>query len=382
MRLAAIGFWASSALLAFTHAGYPLALRALLAARGESPRPSGRDDAGGSEAELPPVSLIVAAHDEEAVIEAWVAAALALDYPRELLEVIVASDGSADRTAEFAGEAGADLVVELPRGGKVRALNAAVERSRGAILAFSDANAVWEPCALRRLVARFADERVAYVCGQVGFDGSGGENQEGLYWRYEMAVRELESRLAGVTAGNGAINAVRRSDYIFLEPDRGQDISFPYELTKRGRRAVYEPAALAREPMAATIGDEFGRKRRMMTGAWNTLLRHGMASPRGYPPLYAFQIASHRLLRYASPLLHLVALATNVALLRRGRIYALALGTQAALLAAAGLAGGSRLRLLRIARYYVAVTASSAAGLWDAIRGRVPTTWEKAGGTR
>ena len=102
------------------------------------------------------------------------------------------------------------------------------------MLAFSDANSTWEPEALRRLVARFADPRIGYVCGQLRLEGEGGENQEGLYWRYEMAVRALESRLAGVTAGNGAINAVRREAYIALEPTRGQDISLPVRAHQAG----------------------------------------------------------------------------------------------------------------------------------------------------
>jgi cellulose synthase/poly-beta-1,6-N-acetylglucosamine synthase-like glycosyltransferase len=197
-----------------------------------------------------------------------------------------------------------------------------------------------------------------------------------------MAVRELESRLAGVTAGNGAINAVRREAYVALEPTRGQDISLPYELTKRGWRAVYEPRAIADEPMAADLGSELGRKRRMLTGAWATLLRHGMLSPRGYPPAYAFEIYSHRLLRYASPILHLLVLATNVALLGQGPVYTVTLALQLAFLAAAALAPVVPLRPFQIARYYVAVTAASALGLWDYLRGGVPTTWDKAEGTR
>jgi cellulose synthase/poly-beta-1,6-N-acetylglucosamine synthase-like glycosyltransferase len=270
----------------------------------------------------------------------------------------------------------------VARGGKVAALNAAVERARGEVLAFSDANSTWEPDALRRLVAHLADPQVGYVCGQLRLDGAGGENQEGLYWRYETAVRALESRLAGVTAGNGAINAVRREAYIALEPTRGQDISFPYELTKRGWRAAFEPRAVAREPMAATLGSEFRRKRRMLAGAWATILRHGMLSPRGYGPAYAFEILSHRALRYFSPILHLIALGTNLALLGDGWLYVVTLAAQVSLLAAAALAPFVPLRALQIARYYVAVTASSAAGLWDFLRRGVPSTWDKAEGTR
>jgi cellulose synthase/poly-beta-1,6-N-acetylglucosamine synthase-like glycosyltransferase len=197
-----------------------------------------------------------------------------------------------------------------------------------------------------------------------------------------MALRELESRLGGVTGGNGAINAVRREAYLFLEPGRGQDISFPYELTKRGWRAVYAPEARARERLATTIGGEFERKRRMMAGAWSTLLRHGLLSLRGYGAVYSIEIISHRLLRYTLPFLHLLALGTNVALLGQGAIYAVTLALQAGVLAAAALGAAIPLRALRIAHYYVAVTASSAVGLCDYLRRGVPRTWERAEGTR
>jgi cellulose synthase/poly-beta-1,6-N-acetylglucosamine synthase-like glycosyltransferase len=375
MTALAIVLWASVGLLVYTHLGYPLLLWGIA-------RACRREGAPAEPPGLPRVSVIVAAHDEEAVIGHKVRDALELDYPRDRMEVIVASDGSTDRTAEVAKDAGADLVLELPRGGKVAALNAAVERSSGDVLAFSDANSFWDRDALRRLVARFAASDVGYVCGQVRFDGGGAANEEGLYWRYEMALRELESRLGGITGGNGAINAVRRDAYLFLDPARGQDISFPYELKKRGWRPVYAADALARERLAATLGGEFARKRRMMAGAWSTMLRHGLLSLRGYGPLYALEVLSHRALRYASPLLHLVALATNVALLGHGTVYAVTLGLQLALLAAAALGAFLPLRPLRIASYYVAVTASSAVGLWDYLRRGVPTTWEQAEGTR
>ncbi len=374
MTAIAIAFWVAAGLLAYTHLGYPLVLWALT---------RGRSGALAAEpGELPLVSLIVAARDEEASVPGWMDSALALDYPRDRLEVIVVSDGSSDGTADAARRAGADLVLVVEPGGKVAALNAGVERARGDVLAFADANARWSSQALRRLVARLGEDRVGYVCGQLRLRGGDGSNQEGLYWHYEMAVRALESSLAGVTAGNGAINAVRREAYIALEPTRGQDISLPYELTKRGWRAVYERAAIAEEPMATTLGSELGRKRRMLTGAWATLLRHGMLSPRGYRLAYAFEIYSHRLLRYASPILHVIAFAANVALLGEGVIYAVTLAVQVAVLAAAALASVVPLRPLHIARYYVVMTAASALGLWDYVRRGVPTTWEKAEGTR
>src|SRR3989442_665311 len=151
-------------------------------------------------AELPSVSLVVAAYDEEQAIDRKVRNALELDYPRARLELIVASDGSRDRTVELAREAGADLVLDLPRSGKIRAQDAAVERARGEILAFSDANSIWAADALRELVAPFADAGVGDVCGQVRFSNEHGSNQEGPYWRYEMAVRALRSRHPSRTA--------------------------------------------------------------------------------------------------------------------------------------------------------------------------------------
>jgi cellulose synthase/poly-beta-1,6-N-acetylglucosamine synthase-like glycosyltransferase len=367
----AVLFWAASGLIVYAHFGYPLVLW-LLARR--------RPEAAAAGASPPRVSLIVAAHDEEEAILRFVRSCLTLRYPRERLEVIVVSDGSSDRTAEWAAKGGADRVIEVPRGGKVAALNAGVEQASGEILAFADANAAWEPDALERLVSRLADPLVGYVCGQVRLDGGGAENQEGLYWRYEMAIRALESRLAGVTGGNGAINAVRREAYIALEPTRGQDISLPFELTKRGWRAVYEPGAVARESAAATLGAEFARKRRMLTGAWAALLRHGMLSPRGYPPGYAFEIYSHRLLRYLTPLLHLVALGANVALVAAGAgaLYEVTLGLQLALLAGAALAPVLPARPLLVSRYYVGVCAAGVLALYDCLRGEVPTVWEKA----
>jgi cellulose synthase/poly-beta-1,6-N-acetylglucosamine synthase-like glycosyltransferase len=367
-------FWVAAGLIVYTHVGYPLALALL--ARGRSPRLEPAAE------ELPTVSLIVAAHDEEAVIAGKVANARALDYPQELLEVIVASDGSEDATVERARQAGADLVLDLPRAGKVEAQNAAVDRSTAELLAFTDANATWAGVALRELVAPFADPTVGYACGQARFLDQGGSNQEGLYWRAELAIRDRESRLAGVTAGNGAIYAVRRAAYVRLGSASSHDLSFPFMLSKRGWRAVYAPRAVAEEKMVATVEGEFARKRRMMRGLWDEVVGDGMLSPRGYRPLYAWQIASHRVLRYLTPLLHVIAFGANVALIGESPLYVVMLAIQVAVLIAAALAGAVPVRPLQLARYYVLTTASIAAGLWDRVRLGTPGAWEKAEGTR
>ena len=216
------------------------------------------------------------------------------------------------------------------------------------------------------------------------FDGAGAANQEGLYWRYEMAVRELESRLGGVTAGNGAINAVRRDAYLFLEPTRGQDISFPFELAKRGWRSVYAPEAVARERLAATIGGEFARKRRMMAGAWGTMLRHGLLSPRGYGPLYAFEIAlaPAAALRCRRSCTWSPSAPTSRCS-ARGTVYVVTLAAQLALLAAAAL--GARRAAARRSGSPTTTSRSPprappACGTTCATA--CPRTWEKAEGTR
>jgi hypothetical protein len=335
--------------------------------------------------------LIVAAHDEQSVIAAKVANALALDYPRELLEVIVACDGCADATAAQARAAGADLVLELPRGGKIRAQDAAVRGARHEIVAFSDANALWEPTAARALVGAFADPRVGYACGQVRFYqnphpplSAAATNQEGLYWSYELALRSLESRLRSITAGNGAIYATRRASYLVLDPIMGHDLSFPFNMVKRGWRAVYVAEARAEEKMVPSIEGEFARKRRMMSHTWPIVLRGGMLSPRGYGLGYGLMILSHRILRYATPALHAFALLANLLLVIDGAgvLYAVTLALQLALLAAAALGGLVRARPLLVARYYVLTTASLAAGLWDWLRHGTAAAWDAAEGTR
>jgi glycosyltransferase involved in cell wall biosynthesis len=400
-----ICFWVSAGLIVWTQLGYAAVL-ALLArvfapssraglapARDGAPAPPWDgaalpEGAAAPHAPPPSLSLIVAAHDEEPVIAAKVRNSLALDYPRERLELIVACDGCSDATARLAREEGADVVLELARGGKVRAQDAAVAVARGEIVAFSDANALWAPGAARALVGAFVDPRVGYACGQVRFlaaDGGGGlANQEGIYWRYELGVRALESRLSSITAGNGAIYATRRDTYVVVDPVMGHDLSLPFNIVKRGSRAVYVQGALATEKMVPTLAGEFARKRRMMSHTWPIVLRGGMLSPRGYPPGYALMIISHRLLRYSTPVLHAVALAANIALVAAGAgpVYVLTLVLQLALLLAALLAGLVHARPLLIARYYVLTTASAAAGLWDWLRHGTAASWEAAEGTR
>lgn len=378
-------FWASVAGIVHTHVTYPLTLVVLRRLRGERVEPA-PSVAPPDPPEPPFVSLIIAAFDEQEVIGAKVANALAAEWPREQLEVVVASDGSADGTVEAARAAGADLVLDLPRAGKIAAQDAAAASARGEILAFSDANSTWEPNALAALAAAFDDPLVGYASGEVSFTAGAAAqatgNEEGAYWRLETRIRELESELGGITAGNGAIYAVRAVAYRPLAPSRSHDLSFPFELRREGWRSVHVAGARASEKMVPTLEGEFARKRRMMVGLGDIVLADRMWDPRGYGVLFGYQIASHRLLRYASPFLHVKLLLANLLLLRSGRIYRLALAAQLALLGLAAIAGRVPVRPARLARYYVLVTASIALGFWDRWRNGPPAAWEKSEGTR
>ena len=356
-------FWASFAALAWTHALYPLAARLLASVRS---RPVRRGDA------LPTVAVIVAAYNEEQVIERRIDNLRALDYPADRLELVVTSDASTDRTDALAEAAGA-RVIRNPRGGKVNAQNRAVRETSADIVAFSDANCTWAADALRNLVRNFADPDVAYACGRLNIQGDDGRNKEGVYWRYELALRADESRLDSVTGGNGSIYAVRRGDYVEVDPRFGHDLSLPYLMVQRGRRAVYEPEANAFEKATPTNEDEYRRKVRMFEHCWAIVIEGKML--RRLRPLYLLEVISHRHLRYASGVLHLVALAANIVLIRHGAIYAVTLGLQLGLLAAALVGVG-------IARYYVLVTWATVVALWNYLRRGVPATWEAAEGTR
>jgi cellulose synthase/poly-beta-1,6-N-acetylglucosamine synthase-like glycosyltransferase len=321
----------------------------------------------------PTVALVVAAYNEEEVIERRLENLLALDYPADRLELVVASDASTDRTNELVEAVAAReprvRLLDCPRGGKVAAQDRAVRETESDVVAFSDANSTWSPDALSRLVANLADPEVAYVCGRLRLEEATGSNREGLYWRYELWLREQESRLGSVTGGNGAIYALRRGDYVEVDPRWGHDLSLPYRMVQAGRRAVYEPAALAFERPTPTNEAEHARKLRMFEHCWEITLRGSML--RRLPRGYLASVVSHRVLRYSSGLLHIVLLATSVVLAPAGWPYALALLGQLAVLAA--FAAG-----VPLARYYVYVTWATVEALWNYLLRGVPAAWDPA----
>ncbi len=358
-------FWGSLGALAWTHLGYPATTAAVARLR---PRPVRKDDSY-----LPEVDVIVAARNEDAVIERRLDNLLGLDYPPEKLRILVASDASDDHTDEIVLAASAReprvRLLACPRGGKVAAQNAGVRETDGAVVAFTDANAAWAPHALRRLVSNLADPDVGFVCGQLRLEAADGSNQEGLYWRYEVWLREQESLCGSVTGGNGSIYALPRGDYVEVDSRFGHDLAFPYLMVQRGRRAVYEPAAIASEKPTPTNETEYRRKVRMFEHCWLITLRGSML--RRLPPGYFVAILSHRVLRYASGVLHLVLLGTSIALAVDGWPYQAVLAGQVALIVAA--AAGQP-----VARYYMLISWATVQALVNYLRRGVPAVWDPA----
>ncbi len=310
-------FWASAGTLAYTYAGFPLltALRAAAAPRAVA--------AGAGQ--LPTLSIIIAAHNEAEVIVAKLANMLALDYPRQLVEVIVASDGSDDGTdALVAGYGAANVsLLALARRGKNQTLNAAVAAASGEILVFSDADSMLERAALRYLVAPFGDPQVGGVGGDFRYAGAGAGG-EGAYWSFDRALKAWQSRADSMTSATGQIYAIRRELFRSLPAGVTDDFFISVQVPAARRRLVFEPRAVATGPIARSARAEFRRKVRVIVaglrGVW---LTRGALNPRTHG-VFAVQLFSHKVLRRLA-VAPLLALSLTAPLLwRRGLAYRLA----------------------------------------------------------
>jgi len=370
-----IAFWVSAALAAYAYLGYPLVLAVVARRRRRYPPLS----------TVPSVTIIVAAHDEEAVIGRKVDELLALDQPG--LEVIVAADGSSDGTAGIASGRGATVLHRPERLGKSAAIARAIDAADGEIIAFSDANNHWAPGALRALITPFGDPRVGAVTGKKmsgGDDGLGWS--EGAYWRYESFIRLRETRLGSTVGVNGEIFAVRRD--LVSPPPAGivnDDAWMAHAVIAAGHDVAFAPEALSVEPVSATAADEMERRTRMVAGFWQMLARLPGAIP-WRRPVVAWQVISHKLMRHLVPLWMVTAgLASLSALAVPGDgLWGLgtpwnawAVATQAAFYLAA-LAGPRLGGAGYVPRFVVASNAAALGGLWRHLRGTQDAAWSRA----
>lgn len=377
----ALAFWVAAAVVFYTWVGYP-ALIALLARWRPAP-PVRRAKVE------PTVSVVIAVHNEEDCIEAKLAGCLALDYPADRLEVVVASDGSDDRTdALVAGYApGRARLVRRPRGGKAAALNAGVAEARGEILVLTDAREELDAGAVRALVCDFADPRVGAASGELHLrlpdEPEGGEGF-GLYWRYEKAIRRAESAFDSTVGVTGALWALRRELHVPLDPRTIlDDVALPMEVVLAGFRVVFEPGARVYDRISDPPRREYQRKNRTLAGNYQLLaLRPALLDPRRNRLF--FQLFSHKVARLVVPWCLLVLLLTSASLARGGGwIYVSALLAQLGFYAVAG-CGWLRSRYGRGPRFLdpaysiVLLHLAAVAGLFSFLRGGYSRGWKGA----
>ena len=368
-------FWGAVGVVVYTYVGFPLVamLRGLL-----------RPWAIQKGTELPRVTMIIAAYNEEAVIAEKLANTLALDYPQTLLEVVVASDGSDDGTNERVVQCHAPNVrlLALPRQGKNRTLNAAVAAADGDILVFSDADSMLAPDALRHLVAPFSDPDVGGVGGDYRYASDVAEGGgERAYWSFDRVLKQLQSRSGSMTSATGQIYAMRRSLAQPIPEGVTDDFFTSVQVPAAHKRLVFEPRAVAYGPVAITPKAEFRRKVRVMTaglrGVWS--VRH-LLNPFAYG-YFAVQLFSHKVLRRLMVLPLLIIGVTAPMLWHQGWMYRLVTIGQAMLHSAALLGlllrhtSHGKSKLLSLPFFFDMVHIAALAALWNLARGTRHDIW-------
>jgi cellulose synthase/poly-beta-1,6-N-acetylglucosamine synthase-like glycosyltransferase len=370
-------FWTCGVLLLYVYVGYPLIARMLAAA---APRPVARSGI------RPVVSVLITAYNEEAGIGAKLDNVLALDYPSELLEIIVASDASSDRTdsiVESYVSRRVRLVRVEGRRGKTACQNAAVAEADGEIIVFTDATTRLDIGALLAMVQNFADASVGCVAGSLVYEaqsqsltGQGGT----AYWSYEIGLRRAESSLGSLVGVSGCLYAVRRSAYEPIPADLISDFVIALRIRERGLRTILEPAAICFEQTHDDARNELPMRVRVAIRSINALVQERRLLNVSRFGVFAWQLWSHKLLRYASPVLWITALAANALLVDRTPYGALIVAQLVIL--AAGVAGflvqgnGLSLGILRKPYYFLLTNAASLIALIRYLRGERMVTWK------
>jgi cellulose synthase/poly-beta-1,6-N-acetylglucosamine synthase-like glycosyltransferase len=379
LRLTAeIIFWLSAAALFYTYAGYPLLLAVFSALRSRAVK---RGDCE------PTVSIIITAYNEERDLAAKLENTLALDYPRDLLEIIVASDCSTDRTdaiaREFVGR-GVRLHRQSERLGKTAAQNAAVEQAHGEIILFSDATSLYQLDAVRAIMPSFADPEVGCVAGRLEYvDSSGSRVGQGArsYWSYETFLKRHESRVGSLIGVSGCLYAVRRSAYVPLYHEACSDFIIATKMVEQGLRAVYEPNAVCTEQTNRQSDKELKMRVRIIAQTFTDLWRHrSLLNPvRG--GFYGVQLLSHKVMRYLVPFFLMGLFVSSAVLASGSLIFRLMFAAQIACYACPAIAWlldrvGIRSRLLAFPQYFMLANLASLIGCYKFLRGQRYASWE------
>jgi cellulose synthase/poly-beta-1,6-N-acetylglucosamine synthase-like glycosyltransferase len=373
-----IGFLASVSLILYVYVGYPLLVSILSRVFAKQVRKAPFE---------PTVSFVVTAFNEERDIRQKIENTFALDYPKEKLEVIVASDCSSDGTDDIVREfsdRGVKLIRQPHRGGKTAAQNLAVEHATGEIIHFSDATSMYRADALREIVANFADETVGCVAGKLIYvDPASTDVGTGVrsYWGYETLLKESESRACSLIGVSGCIYAVRRANYVPMYPEACSDFLIATLVYKQGFRTVYEPNAVCTEETNRQSGKEMKMRIRVISQTFTDLWRNREMMNPFRSGFYAVQLFSHKVLRYSVPMFiaaafvlsGFLALGSNLFLLiflAQVLFFLTAVG--AWLLERAGLRAGP----LGIPLYFILTNIASVAGFLQFLRGERYAAWE------
>ncbi|KPK41325.1 MAG: hypothetical protein AMJ78_05790 [Omnitrophica WOR_2 bacterium SM23_29] len=373
-------FWFTLILIILSYFGYPVILTLFVSFK---KRPYKKENIE------PSVTLLIPAHNEEAVIQEKIENSLSLDYPKDKFEILLILDECTDRTKEIAERyinRGIMIIEQKPRKGKIAALNLAIPQAKGEILVFTDANSMYEKDAIRKLVRNFADEKVGCVCGELKYvsESSVGEG-ENLYWKYEKFLKTKESQLQSLLVVNGSIYAIRKKLYEPVEETLADDFVNPMRIAKKGYGLVYEPEAIAVEKAAESTKDEFNRKIRITSQGLKasfvicgTILSSGL--------LRIFQFIFHKFIRWLVLLFLIIIFVSNLFLLGHW-FYQVTLFGQISfyLFALIGYLlqeKGTKIKIFNIPFYFCMVNLASLIGFLKFLSGGIKGTWEKAETTR
>lgn len=380
-------FFISLFLIVYSFVGYPLSL-IILNKIGRERHLNIKNDYE------PTVTVIIPAHNEESVIEKKLQNLIELSYSSEKIDVIIASDNSTDKTNKIVEsfinnhkDKSIKLYEVKERKGKTNAQNEAVKQARGEIIVFSDANSMLDKKSIKELVKFMSDNNVAYVTGKLQYtneESSNSSSTESSYWNYDLFMRYVESKFGSVTAGNGAIYAVRKSDYVYCNPIKCHDSEMPIEAVLMKKRAVYNPLAIAYEKAGETTEDEFKRKVRMSRDIldvhYDKLNKYNIFKY-GWFSYFHF---CHRYLRNSLFILHIILFISNLFIMKENIIFFILGIGQILFYLTALMYYVFKLnnKYLYIIYYYVLTIYAQLVGATRQITGKSKPFWEKAESTR
>ncbi len=374
----ALFFWLSAAALFYTYIGYPILIALISTLR---PRRVARA------ACEPSVTIVIAAYNEERALAAKIENTLALEYPRELLQIIVTSDCSTDGTDEIVQSFGAHGVVlhrQAERRGKTAAQNAAVEKARGEIILFSDATSLYQPDVLKKILPNFSDQSVGCVGGRLIYLDPG-DTRVGRgaksYWNYETFLKKHESRACSLIGVSGCLYAVRRSAYVPLYDEACSDFIIATKMVEQGLRTVYEPEAICHEETNQRQDNELKMRVRVIAQTFTDLWRHRSLLNPLTSGLYGVQLISHKVMRYLVPFFLMGLMASAAALSGVSIFYRLLFALQAVGYSCAAIAWlleriGFRSRVLALPQYFVLANLASLIAMFKFLRGERYARWE------